>query len=119
MYINIRNSYHGYCRDDGYSAALYDDDGELVPTNGGGSKTDDGDGDDDDGDARRQLHHKSPSHKPSHSPTIDKVKIFDLWAGNKPAYEYTINPEGCDDDAQDGCIYEDDLFADKVRICPT
>ena len=98
---------------------MYDDDGELVPTNGGGSKTDDGDGDDDDGDARRQLHHKSPSHKPSHSPTIDKVKIFDLWAGNKPAYEYTINPEGCDDDAQDGCIYEDDLFADKVRICPT
>ena len=43
-----------------------------------------------------------------------KEWIYDLWADGGPASDYTINPEGCSDTDQEGCIYEDDLFTDKI-----
>ena len=43
-----------------------------------------------------------------------KEWIYDLWADDGPASAYTINPEGCSDTDQDGCVYEDDLFTDKI-----
>ena len=43
-----------------------------------------------------------------------KEWIYDLWADDGPASDYTVNSEGCSDTDQDGCVYEDDLFTDKI-----
>lgn len=37
----------------------------------------------------------------------------DLWEDNAPAYNLT-NPSSCSWAHQDGCVYEDDLFTDRV-----
>jgi arylsulfatase I/J len=42
-----------------------------------------------------------------------KEPLVDLWANDGPAWGINNNVN-CTDDAQDGCVYEDDLFAAEV-----